>query len=98
MAIGSSIKPVAAPTPAATAHPADVKDAATALRVHALEVDAPVTAASVKAAVQNSGVFREARLAAGDASAAAPIADMKSALLALRTALAAVVAASPQPD
>jgi hypothetical protein len=85
-------------TGAAGAQPTEVKAAASALLLHALKADAPVTGAAVKAAVQHSGVFREARLAAGDPGAASPAGDMKTALLALRTALAAVVAASPQPE
>jgi hypothetical protein len=77
--------------------PAAVSEAARGVLGHALKADQPVSPDQVKAAVVGSGIFRETRLAAGDTGAASASGDLKSALLALRQSLAAVVAAMP-PD
>jgi hypothetical protein len=75
--------------------PPAVSEAARSVLAHAIKADQPVSPDQVKAAVIGSGIFRESRLAAGDASAASASGDLKSALLALRQALATVVAALP---
>lgn len=78
--------------------PADVRQAAQAVLGHAVRADRPVTADVIRAAMLGSGVFRESRIAAGDSAAGTPAGDLKSALLALRQTLAAMVAASsPTP-
>jgi hypothetical protein len=77
--------------------PQEVTAAARGVLAHPPHDDRPVSADSIRQAVLGSGVFRESRLAAGDAHAALPAQDLKSALLALRTTIAAVVEQFPVP-
>lgn len=64
--------------------PATVKAAVAQVLALPMPTDAPVTAETVKQAVANSGLFLEARLAAGST----PPMDLKAALLVLQQALA----------
>jgi hypothetical protein len=75
-------------TLSSNALPADVKAAVARVLALRLPTDAPVTAETVRQAVASSGLFLEARLAAGSA----PPMDLKAALLVLQQALAPMAA------